>query len=73
MCLHALVNEFVRTRNPEILRRIKEGFGGVGFSVACRAAGISRGAGKRALGIYNDTIAIRQLASKNGFREVHFR
>ncbi|AYO30872.1 hypothetical protein D2962_09795 [Biomaibacter acetigenes] len=73
MRLHTLIDEFVRTRDPQILRRIKRDFGGIGFSTACRAAGISRGHGKRLLGIYDDTIAIRQLASKIGYREVDYR
>ena len=64
MYLREAVEAFSRTRDPELLRMILRKHGKKGFSIACRAAGISRGAGKRLLGIYNDNGAIAQIAKQ---------
>jgi len=64
MYLRDAVEAFCRTRNPELLRLILREHGRKGFSIACKVAGISRGAGKRLIGVYKDDGAISQVAAK---------
>lgn len=64
MYLREVVEVFSKTRNPELLRQILKEHGKKGFSIACRAAGISRGAGKRLLGIYSDNGVIAQITKR---------
>jgi len=55
---------FCKTRSPEILKEIIKQHGEKGFSKACKSAGVSRGIGRRMLGSYDDTGAIKQVAKK---------
>ncbi|MGI6286265.1 hypothetical protein SEF58_10680 [Neomoorella humiferrea] len=65
--LHVRIEQFLKTRSPELLREILNHHGKYGFSLACHKAGISRGKGKRMIGIYNDDGAIRQIAARVGY------
>lgn len=64
MFLYEHIELFKKTRTARVLEEILKEHGKQGFSLACKAAGISRGTGKRMLGIYNDAGAISQIASK---------
>jgi methyl coenzyme M reductase beta subunit len=63
MFLKDAVAIFKKERKPSDLQFILDNHGSKGFSIACKAAGISRGAGKRMLGSYQDDGAIKQVAS----------
>ncbi|MGB9859394.1 MAG: hypothetical protein ACPLQP_05610 [Moorellaceae bacterium] len=65
MYLREAVGAFRRSRDPELLRQILKEHGQKGFSIACRAAGISRGAGRRLIHTYDDSGAISQMAAKS--------
>ncbi|MFZ5644625.1 MAG: hypothetical protein ACOY46_13630 [Bacillota bacterium] len=64
MLLRDAVSLFERTRSPDVLRQIRSEHGMKGFSIACRAAGIRRGHGKKMLGIYCETGAIEKISAK---------
>lgn len=62
MYLDDHITLFKKNRTADVLRVILNEHGPKGFSLACKSAGISRGAGKRMLGIYNDAGSISQIA-----------
>ncbi|WP_041537641.1 hypothetical protein [Carboxydothermus hydrogenoformans] len=64
MELRKMLEAFANEQTPELLLAIRKKYGKYGFSLACKVAGISRGQGKRMLGLYDDTKAIRQLANR---------
>ena len=64
MELREMLAIFANERTPELLLAIRKKFGRYGFSLACKVAGISRGQGKRMIGMYDDTKAIKQITSR---------
>ncbi|OPY61652.1 MAG: hypothetical protein A4E56_01887 [Pelotomaculum sp. PtaU1.Bin065] len=64
MFLHEHIDLFRKIKSKDVLKDIRREHGLMGFSMACRCAGISRGAGKRLLGMYDDSGAIAQIAAK---------
>jgi len=64
MRLREMVAAFAREQTPELLSAIRRKYGSYGVSLACKVAGMGRGQAKRVLGVYDDTKAIKQLASK---------
>lgn len=64
MELQKMLETFANEQTPELLLAIRKKYGKFGFSLACKVAGITRGEGKRILGLYDDTKAIKQLASR---------
>ena len=65
MKLRDHLQKFSESQTSDQLALILREHGIKGFSLACRSARISRGAGKRMLGIYNDTGSIRQLTNQS--------
>lgn len=64
MRLRDAISSFERTHSPVILAAILEEHGRRGFALACRAAGIPRGVGKRMIGIYDDSFNVKKLARR---------
>lgn len=64
MYLNDHIDLFKREKSADILQVILKEHGPKGFSIACRRVGISRGTGKRMLGIYNDDGAISQISRR---------
>ncbi len=64
MELREMLGAFAKDRTPELLSAIRKRYGKYGFSLACKVAGISCGQGKRMIGMYDDTKAIKQVASR---------
>lgn len=64
MELREMLEAFAKEQTPELLSAIRKRYGKFGFSLACKVAGISRGQGKRMIGMYDDTKAIKQVASR---------
>lgn len=64
MYLQEAIALFCKTRSPELLQTILKQHGKRGFALACRAAGMSREAGRRMVGAYSDSGAIAQLAKR---------
>ncbi|HHY94631.1 MAG TPA: hypothetical protein GX513_06430 [Firmicutes bacterium] len=64
MHLQDALAAFKETPTPELLAVIRKEHGTQGFNLACKAAGITRGEGKRLLGLYDDTGSIKVLARR---------
>lgn len=62
-----LIALFVKTREPSVLKQIKNQCGMQAFTKACRRAGITQGQGNSIIGTYNDVGPIAQLAAKLGY------
>jgi hypothetical protein len=73
MFLRDMIEQFRRTRDLELLRRILDEHGKRGFALACRAAKMSRGQAKRLLGLRDPAgeihaLAVRACGVRTSFR-----
>lgn len=62
MYLRETLELLEKTRDKALLRQILEEHGTRGFSLGCKVLGITRGQGKRWLGIYDPTAEVKRTA-----------